>query len=193
MTSVTCFFQLTKRSTIKVSIYDRIYCEVAKCDGVKGTLLSSCARAIEPSATVQQEQGEWCEISHAWHESARSNINWLANLELRGTVCQKSWVWRWLHNSTPGKTLPSLRILKRFLLENPGVLIIRTCMPSSLWLWLLSVTLPSYSFTAGDCSKSVAPPSGPTPTAAGQVSQTPGRTCNFDKYFNGRYDLGSNG
>ena len=42
------------------------------------------------SATVQQQQGEWYKISHAWYESIQSNIN----LKLRGTVCQQSWVWQ---------------------------------------------------------------------------------------------------
>jgi len=40
------------------------------------------------SATVQQQQGEWYKISHAWYESIQSNIN----LKLRGTVCQQSGV-----------------------------------------------------------------------------------------------------
>ena len=68
-------------------------------------------------------------------------------------------------------------ILKRFLPENPGIL--RAFMLSSLWLWLLWVNLPFYSFTAWDCLEPVAPPSGPKPTAAGQNWQTLGRTWKF--------------
>ena len=70
-------------------------------------------------------------------------------------------------------------------------------MPSLDWLWLLCVTLPSYRFTARDCSGQAAgipgqaaDPPVPKPTATGQDWQTPGRTCNFKKYLHGWYDPG---
>ena len=81
---------------IKVSIYNRIYCEAAKYDGVKGTLLASCARAGEPACCQ-------CHSSAAarWVMCMRSVIHDMKvfraisiDLTLRGTVCQQSWVWQ---------------------------------------------------------------------------------------------------
>ena len=71
------------------------------------------------SATVQQHQGEWCEISPAWHESTQSNINWL--ISNSGEQCvSKAEFDRVAAQLNTWQNLTVL-ILKRFLLENPGL------------------------------------------------------------------------
>ena len=141
------------------------------------------------SATVQQQQGEWCvwdlsymawKCSELYQLTSYSGEQCVSRAEFDRVAAQLN-TWQNL----------TILILKRFLLENPGI--VRAFMPRSLWLWLLWVnlaTLLHYSFTAGDCSDPVAPPSGPKPSAAGQNWQTPGRTCNFEKYLHGWYDPG---
>ena len=138
------------------------------------------------SATVQQQQGERCawylsymawKCSELYQLTSYSGEQCVSRAEFDRVAAQLN-TWQNL----------TVLILKRFLLENPGIL--RTSMPSSLCLWLLWVNLPFYSFTAWDCSEPVAPPSGPKPSAAGQNWQTPGRTCNFEKYLHGWYDPG---
>ena len=126
------------------------------------------------SATVQQRQGERCtwDLSHtAW----KCYINWP---HTQGQLVSEADFDRVAAQLNTWQNLTFL-ILKRFLLEKPGIL--RASTLSSLWLWLLWVNLPFYSFTAGDCLEPVVPPSGPKPTAARQDWQTPGRTCNFEK------------
>ena len=141
------------------------------------------------SATVQQQQGERCawdlsytawKCSELYQLTTHSGEQCVSRAEFDRVAAQLN-TWQNL----------TVLILKRFLLENPGILM--ASMPNSLWLWLLWVKIPSYSFTAGDCSEPVAPPSGSKPTATGQDWQTPGRTCNIEKYFNGRYNHGLNG
>ena len=69
------------------------------------------------SATAQQQQGEWCEIWRAWHESAQSYMTshsgdqCVSRVEFDRVAAQLN-TWQ---------NLTAL-ILKRFLLENPGIL-----------------------------------------------------------------------
>ena len=116
------------------------------------------------SATVQQQQGERCawdlsytawKCSELYQLTTHSGEQCVSRAEFDRVTAQLN-TWQNL----------TILILKRFLLENPGIL--RTSMPSSLWLWWLWVNLPFCSFTAGVCSEPVAPPSGPKPTAARQ-------------------------